>query len=206
MSFYRFPFKNMLKGWYRKVGDGFKMTFKANRLITHRKKFKDVEDVLRRFYDSVAVMDDKTGALLFQTPPSMKKNRETMQTLSRFLQQCDRRYPHVMEFRDPSWWDEETYALLREHDTGFCVVSGLDMPDDVVVCGSTAYFRFHGPGDAYASCYGEEQIDAWADTIATAVKKYSPAMVFCYFNNDDRGYAVQNARQLCARLRNDGVS
>jgi uncharacterized protein YecE (DUF72 family) len=113
------------------------------------------------------------------------------------------RYPHVIEFRDPSWWDDETYALLREHDVGFCTVSGLDMPDDTIITSSSAYFRFHGPSDAYASSYSEAQIEAWANKIENAVQSDSPERVFCYFNNDDQGFAVKNAAQLARCLQND---
>ncbi len=61
MSFYRFPFANMLKGWRNKLPDGFQMTLKANRRITHFYKLKQGDDLLNRFYQSASILEDRTG-------------------------------------------------------------------------------------------------------------------------------------------------
>ena len=46
----------------------------------------------------------------------------------------------------------------------------------------------------YASCYSEEELQWWAEQIRTALS--TGHEVYVYFNNDARGYAVQNARRL----------
>ncbi|MFP4548899.1 MAG: DUF72 domain-containing protein [Fidelibacterota bacterium] len=194
MSFYQFPFPNMLKGWYKKIPDQFQMTMKANRNITHRRQFKDTDELVNRFYQRAEFMEDKMGCILYQTPPTFKYEEETVKQLTSFFKTLDHDYMNVMEFRHPDWWNEEVYELLKDHQIGFCVVSGLDMPQEVRVTADVAYFRFHGPGEGYASKYSESDIQQWRDKIKSVLEDVD--RVYCYFNNDMEGYAVENARYL----------
>lgn len=202
MSFYRFPFPNMIKGWKNKLPEGFKMTFKANRNITHRKVFKDVEDNLRKFYDMTENFGENTGCILFQTPPSFKLNDDNFNRIKEFLPRLEKDKCNVMEFRDTSWWSKEVLELLKEYNVAFTSVSGLNMPEDVMISADFAYFRFHGPGEAYASEYSEDQLQQWAGKIKKAIEQYDLKEVYCYFNNDFYGFAIKNAQSLKGILEN----
>ena len=196
MSFYRFPFQNILKGWYNKLPENFQMTMKANRNITHRKRFKETEDLVEKFYQRAAILKDKLGCILFQTPPSFKNNERNFQRLTNFLETFDKNYRNVFEFRHKSWWNGQVYEILEKHGAGFCIVSGLGMPKQVQVTSEIAYFRFHGPGKAYESRYTEESIQKWADKIKKVSEQEPVKNIYCYFNNDMNGYAVENAQEL----------
>ncbi len=198
MSFYRFPPAKTLNSWYRKLPGDFNMTFKGNRLITHRKKLHDVGDIIKRFYDICSVMKRKQGCFLWQLPPSMKKNEHNFDKFEKFLDALDKRKKNAVEFRDRSWWSKEVYDMLEEHNVGFVVVSGLDMPSNVKITSGFAYFRFHGPGEAYSSKYDNKQIKNWAGKIKKAGRKCKE--VYCYFNNDTDAYAVDNAGMLKKEL------
>jgi uncharacterized protein YecE (DUF72 family) len=200
MSFYRYPFRNMLKGWKRKLPGHFRMTFKAHRQITHRKKFRDAGEELAKFYQTVGEMDKQAGCILFQTPPSFRKEEHHISVLTEFLQNTQPERNNVIEFRHPSWWDRDTLELLQRFGAGFCTVSGLDMPSKVMHSTNMGYFRFHGPEKAYASSYTEEQLRSWADTIRDLMAKKEIEEAYCYFNNDFHGYAIQNAKQLAEYL------
>lgn len=65
MSFYRYPYINMLKGWRNKMPPDFKMTFKVNRQVTHHKRFHDAGDEIKRFCDLARNMEENTGCILF---------------------------------------------------------------------------------------------------------------------------------------------
>jgi uncharacterized protein YecE (DUF72 family) len=58
------------------------------------------------------------------------------------------------------------------------------------------YVRFHHAGGD--GRYGAAQIAAWAERLDEW--RASGVDVWAYFNNDWRGYAVANARELIARL------
>ena len=203
MSFYRYPFQNMLKGWKNKLPEEFKMTFKAHRQITHRKKFQDVKENLDRFYNTVEEMGKRAGCILFQAPPSFRKTPENEEILGRFLENTDSAYHNVMEFRHASWWNKETLDLLKHYNVAFCTVSGINMPSDVMVSADYAYFRFHGPKEVYASEYSGEQLCAWADSINELISKEKIRDVYCYFNNDFHGFAIKNAKTLQSLINRD---
>lgn len=201
MSFYRFPFKNMLKGWKNKLPEGFQMTLKANRRITHFKKLQEVDDLLERFYHLTSFLEDRIGCILFQMPPFFMRTEQTMKDLISFLDILDVNQKNAIEFRHSSWWDEEVYEILRKKEVAFCTVSGLDMISDTVVTADFAYFRFHGPGEAYSSKYSEKELQQWADKIKLTAQKSPLQKVYCYFNNDIGGYAVKDALKLKELLR-----
>lgn len=84
------------------------------------------------------------------------------------------------------------YDILREYNTGFCIVSHPEMPDDNAVTADTAYVRFHGKEEGYRYHYSEEEIGDWAGRI----KSLKADSIYCYFNNDFHAHAVENGMQL----------
>lgn len=200
MSFYRYPFKNMLKGWKNKMPEDFKMTFKANRQITHHKKFHDVEEEMSKFYNMAGNLEGNTGCILFQTPPSFECDEQNFRNLLKFMDLINHDFKNAIEFRHSSWWDKEVIRLLKAHKVAFCNISGMQMPEDVITTADFAYFRFHGPEKPYASKYTDEQLDSWAEVIKEEINRYNLKEVYCYFNNDYFGYALEDAKSLREKL------
>lgn len=60
------------------------------------------------------------------------------------------------------------------------------------------YVRLHGPGDAYQGKYGASALSGWAGAFATWAAQGKE--IFCYFDNDEAGYAVENALSLQAMV------
>jgi len=189
MTFYRLPKTGMLIGWRDRTPPGFLFTLKANRRITHLKRLRDVEGDVRDFYALGDALGEKLGAVLFQLPPSMTRD---LGLLARFLETLSSRHRNVIEFRDASWYAEETYDLMRKHRTAFCTVPSGRVPDTTVETADIAYFRFHGPTGRYDSSYPDADLAAWAAVIG----RVRAAECFVYFNNDYRGFAVENGLRL----------
>ncbi len=189
-TFYHWPRESTLRKWYRTSPSDFKYTLKAPRFITHLRKLKGVEDDVRRLYQLGSLLGEKMGCYLFQLPPFYGRTSHNLEKLKVFLGLLDGRRNNVMEFRDPDWWDNDTYRLLNEHHVSFCTVSGLDMPRDVVATSGLGYVRFHGR--RYSTRYSEEEIAEYADKI----REMDASKVYVYFNNDDHAFAVENAREL----------
>jgi uncharacterized protein YecE (DUF72 family) len=189
-TFYRFPNEKTVKGWYNKTPDDFKITLKANQLITHRKRFKDTQSTINRFYKLSDILEDKLGCILFQIPPSKSKD---IDFLKNALKQFDPEKNNIIEFRHPSWFNEEVYNLLNEFEAGFCSVSSPDLPEDLITTFPVVYVRFHGMGaEKYRYIYPKEELKEWAVKIKNSDVKY----VFCYFNNDYNANAPKNAEML----------
>ncbi|MCZ3365247.1 MULTISPECIES: DUF72 domain-containing protein [Methanobacterium] len=189
-TFYRFPSEKTVKGWYNKTPDNFKLTLKANQVITHRRRFKNTQSTLTRFYGLAEILNEKLGCILFQVPPQKSKD---IDFLKNAVNQFDLSKNNIIEFRHPSWYNDEVYDLLNESEVGFCSVSSADLPDDLVTTANITYIRFHGVGsEKYHYLYSDKELKEWVDKL----KESNSDQVFCYFNNDYNANAPKNAQML----------
>ncbi|MGQ9629877.1 MAG: DUF72 domain-containing protein [bacterium] len=198
-SFYHLPSEAAVLSWRDDTPEGFLFAVKGSRYITHQKKLRDVEAPLRNFLERMGKLGEKLGPILFQLPPNWKANAKR---LDEFLSLLPMEYEFAVEFRDPSWFDEEVLNSLRGHRVGFCIHDLLDCP--VEVTSEIAYIRFHGWGATYGGCYPRTHLERWAERI---VKFLAEGIeVYAYFNNDAFGYAVQNAKELEETISSAGTS
>src|SRR6201982_2674849 len=73
-TFYRMPNEKLVDGWAAQTPSPYKLTLKAPRRITHDNRLKNCSDPVRAFCSVAGSLGDKLGALLFQLPPSSKKD------------------------------------------------------------------------------------------------------------------------------------
>ncbi len=192
-TFYGSVKKSTFARWYSETPYDFRFTLKGNRYITHMMKLKGVRDSVRRFYNATAPLKHKLACILWQLPPMLKKD---LGRLEHFCAILDKRRNNVIEFRDKSWYSEDVFGLLRDQGVSFCVVSASDLPGNVRATTDILYVRFHGSGGWYIGSYRNEDLESWAKSILRSGSRY----VYCYFNNDQRAYAVDNARTLSRML------
>ncbi len=196
-SFYRLPSCATVRAWKNTTPAGFTFAIKASRTITHMKKLRAPHTSLRAFLAVARALGNKGGPLLFQLPPRWRCNPER---LAAFLQALPKNRECVFELRDPSWHNPEVYALLRRHNTAFCIyeLAGFESPP--VITADFAYIRLHGPaGYPYGGSYSDRALRGWAERIRGWKKL---RRVYVYFDNDEAGHAVQNA--LALRLMLEG--
>src|SRR3954468_20024241 len=120
-SFYRQPSVASWQRWREAAPEGFRFAVKASRFITHIKRLKDPEDSLKRLFEGAERLEEHLGPALYQLPPNFRRNEENVERLERFLPLLPKRRQNVIEFRDRSWFGDETLAALRKHDVGFCI-------------------------------------------------------------------------------------
>ena len=190
-SFYRLPSERALEAWRDTVPPGFLFAVKASRFITHLKKLKDPERSLVSFLDRIALLGEKLGTTLFQLPPRWRYDAAR---LAAFLTALPGKYRYTLELRDRSWINAEALDLLSAHGVAFCIyeLAGYLSPREVTA--DFVYIRLHGPGGAYQGQYDRQTLTAWAEAMAAWSRQGRE--VFCYFDNDEAGYAAQNALQL----------
>jgi uncharacterized protein YecE (DUF72 family) len=198
-SFYRLPTEKALLEWRESVPPNFIFAVKGSRYITHMKKLKDPEQPLSIFLERISLLEDKLGPILFQLPPCWHFNEERLRN---FLLALPRTYRYALELRDPSWLNEKAYRLLTEHGVAFCIyeLAGRISPKEVTT--DLVYIRLHGPGGAYQGSYDRQTLSGWAQDIAAWAARGKK--VFCYFDNDEAGYAARNALELQEMLK-DGL-
>ena len=162
-------------------------------LITHVKRFAGTKILIRDFGYIAELLGPHMGCFLFQLPPSFHYSGPR---LNRILAQLDPARRNVVEFRHPSWWQEQVFAAFRASGTIFCPCSGPRLPDELVKTADEVYIRFHGVRQWYRHDYSNEELAVWAERIKTSGAR----RVWVYFNNDRGGYAIKNARALLRRL------
>lgn len=187
-SFYRLPFKNMVKGWKNKTPDDFIFTFKGSRLITHNKKLKNVNDYLDKFFERIK-FSEKVGVVLWQLPPSLKKD---IDRLEQFFDNLNNEFRHCIEFRHKSWFNQDVYDVLKKHNIAYCIISAPSLPSTIQVTTNFAYIRFHGVNEWYKYDYSKNELNGWAAKI----KQMNVDDVYIYFNNDFNAFAPKNAKSL----------
>jgi uncharacterized protein YecE (DUF72 family) len=176
------------------VPDDFRFTIKGPRFLTHIKRLKDPSDSLKRFFIAASGLGEKLSCVLWQLPANFQyKEGETDKRLTQFFSLLPHATRQVMEFRHESWFCDKVYSLLRDHNIGFVINDSSIYPRREEVTANFAYIRFHGPYELYSSKYSEDAMRKWADKIKEYRKNYD---VYCYFNNDYFGYAIENAGQL----------
>jgi uncharacterized protein YecE (DUF72 family) len=194
-SFYHLPAEETLKLWHELTPADFLFAVKGSRYITHMKKLKDPGQSVSAFLRRIRILGDKLGPILFQLPPRWRFNKER---LAAFLDALSGEFRYAFEFRDRSWLNEETREMLSRHGAAFCIyeLGGFLSPKEIT--SDLVYVRLHGPGGPYQGSYNDECLSGWAGDFARwAAQGHA---VFCYFDNDERGYAARNAMSLQAML------
>jgi uncharacterized protein YecE (DUF72 family) len=197
-SFYRLPTEAAVEGWAAQAPPGFVYALKLGQFGSHRMKLKDAGSWLPNHLDRVERLGATAGPTLVQLPPRWKRNAER---LDEFFAVAPKNIRWAVEVREASWLHEETYEVLRRHGAALCIHDLLaNHPWELTT--DWTYVRFHGPRAteaAYQGRYGP-------DGLARATERLSRWLaegcdVYAYFNNDDSGYAVEDARLLAERLQ-----
>ncbi len=135
-TFYRFPSESLLLDWYQKTPVNFRFFLKANRAITHTRKFHNTEGTTERFYKLAFLLKEKLIGILFQLPSVVHKN---MELLEKIASQVDPKAINVVEFRHQGWWDKEVYDFMHKRSLVFCTVSASDLPETLVKTATSIY-------------------------------------------------------------------
>ncbi len=194
-SFYKLPTPAAFEEWKRSTPKGFLFAVKASRYITHMKKLKEGEASFERFHERVVELGAKLGPILFQLPPHWGPDPAR---LDEFLGSLPRRRRYAFELRDPSWFTAEIEAVLRRHRAGFCIYDFDRRQSPLTITADFVYMRLHGPEGRYAGSYSERELERWQGEIAGWSR--AGLDVYCYFDNDQAGYAARDALRLKKRM------
>jgi uncharacterized protein YecE (DUF72 family) len=206
-TFYRLPEADTFAQWRVQTPKSFVMAVKASRFLTHMKRLRDPEEPIDRLFSRASALGPKLGPVLYQLPGNFTIDLERLDSFLAALPRSPRRGSggkqqawtrHAMEFRHPSWYVSETYAVLDKRRVALCLHDkfGSEIAEPFV--GPFVYVRFHGTSGRYAGSYPARRLDRWA---ARLVEQWqSGKEVFAYFNNDPDAVATRNARTLRARI------
>ena len=232
-TFYHSMKLTAFENWFRSTPDDFVFAVKASRFITHIKRLKPDRETIKNFIESVTALGDKLGTILWQLPPRFKAEAERLEaflvlssgiidhsnsqknSIDYELRTTNSKLKMAFEFRDPSWFNESIYQILRKHNAALVIAESggywpysakastdakamadesEGKPFEEVITADFVYLRFHGEGGTYSTSYTDQELEEWSKKI----KKWQRAGidVYAYFNNDVAGFAVENAKAL----------
>ena len=195
-TFYRLPRRVTVASWVERAPEGFVFAVKASRYLTHVRRLRDLGRGVERFYACIEpiVSSSKLGPVLWQLPETFRRDDERLaEALDRLPQGR-----HAFEFRHPSWFEPDVYALLRERGAALVIGDHPDRPFQAhELTADWTYARFHYGHRGRRGNYSERELDEWSRRLRAW---RSRAEVYAYFNNDWEGFAVANARGLARRL------
>lgn len=189
-SFYRMPTESTLLNWAKSVPKGFRFALKANQQITHIQRLRNSESTLKRFLEVASVLNDgdHLGPILIQLPPTFKFDKPLLED---FLALRPPAFLFAFEVRHASWYTEETYALLRKHDTALCLSeTEKQTPPDLVTAGF-AYARLR------LENYTAKQLAAWRSRFDEWLAQGMD--VYAYCKHEDEGKGPEYARKILGK-------
>jgi len=190
-TFYRLPTLNAVRGWRDKAPPGFVYAVKGSRFITHMKKLKKLDGAVEKYFERIKALKKRTGVVLWQLPPFLKKDADR---LEQFLKDLPKGYRYAVEFRHPSWLEEQIFSILRKCRAAHASVSSKGMLMNLTVTTDFLYIRFHGLEGGSAHDYTRAELEPWAAHIREHSKEGK--RVYAYFNNDVNVRAPENAKML----------
>ena len=202
-SFYALQKPTSYQKWRDQTPDDFVFSVKGSRFITHMKRLADCAEALATFFGSgVYELGRKLGPVLWQLPGDLPVRRRAARVVLRPAAPHDARgrpVRHALEFRSQTFAQQETYDLLREHE------SRASWPTRPA---AGPRWTRTPPTSATSGCTATRS----STPAGTTTRRWTPGRrgypagptdqdVFVYFDNDAKGYAPHDAMRLIERLR-----
>lgn len=241
-TFYSLTDPATCRRWRDVAPEGFRYAIKGSRYITHIRRLQEPNQALANFFASgILELGSLMGPVLWQLPGNFSFDAGT---IDRFLEALprdtsagvemardhDERVPeaaygngenhrirHVLEFRHETFMTWQTARIAQRHGVALCFSHARDWPYIEEISAGFVYVRLHGPGELYASSYGPDALDRWAQRIrtwqsgdepegASRISSLDPPGrkerdVYVYFDNTAEGHAPEDARYLMERIR-----
>lgn len=176
-TFYRMPKAEVLEAWADQVPADFRFVLKAPQRITHVQKLEGVVDAVGYLLKVAGVLKERLGALLFQLPPWLRKD---LTRLRDFLVLLPPQQRLAFEFRHDSWFADDVFELLHDHQSALCVAEDEgDLHVPFVATADWGYLRLRKPN------YDDAALDAWVKRLQE--KDWQDAFVFFKHEAEGRG-------------------
>jgi len=183
-TFYRMPQPSMVESWKAQVPGDFRFSVKASQRITHFKRLKDAEGETKFLLDTVGVLHDQLGVVLYQLPPNMKKDLERLQS---FIKHLPSEIRAAFEFRHPTWFEDDVLETLRSQNLALCISDTDDLPvNRIDRTADWGYLRLRRVN------YAQEDLKEWLKRM----NEQDWTTAFVFFKHEDEGTGPRLAREF----------
>jgi len=131
-TFYRTPSVATVNGGERKTPKGFLLAAKVPQIITYQNVLQDCDEDLNHFLETMDLMGDKLGPLLFQfgyfNQTVFRSGGDILARIEPFLKQLPKGYNFAVEIRNKNWLSKPFFDLLRAHKVAYALIDQAWMP------------------------------------------------------------------------------
>ena len=130
--------------WITQTPEHFRFGIKAHQVITHIKRLKQTEEFVSRFLSTIEPLAraGKLGPVLLQLPPNMKADPKL---LEEFMATIPKIIPTAFEFRHESWFADDIFSLLKQHNRALCIAETEERVTPDVITADFCYYRYRKP-------------------------------------------------------------
>jgi uncharacterized protein YecE (DUF72 family) len=196
-TFYGTPKIGSVYRWRDNSPEGFKISVKVPRSITHESGLVGVNEEMIEFIHTIENLGNKLSVILLQFPPSFDNSNS--EVLDDFLEQLPKGYTFAIEFRHPSWYVDQTADWLANYGVCWAATEFQGVPKEVPLTTDMIFIRLVGQHGRFRS-HDREQIDVthqletWWEWIRSQSDEVHEVYVF--FNDDFSGHAPASANRL----------
>lgn len=189
-TFYRMPTADTVGPWKEKVPKGFLLAVKAPQIITHIKRLRNVKQETKFLFQVLSILEKQLGCVLFQFPAGFKENNALLKD---FLALIPAKMPCAFDFRNKTWFNPETYALLSRRNFSMCLEDTDEAPvKEIISTADWGYFRMRRQE------YNNRAISEWSKKIAS--QKWKKVFVFFKHEDDTAARGPQMALYFCKSI------
>jgi uncharacterized protein YecE (DUF72 family) len=187
-TFHRIPSPKTIDNWKSLTSAGFRFALKAPQKITHWSKLRDCADTLDYFWRVVSGLGERLGPVLFQLPPTFKKDADVLGSFLRELPAMRAAF----EFRHESWFDEEILGLLKGRNIALCIADTEVLATPEEITADYGYLRLRRED------YKKADVERWAKFVRDQKARWKEA--FVYFKHEESGIGPKLAGQMVELL------
>lgn len=196
-TFYRSPTAAAVDGWLAATPPDFRFAVKAQKGGSWRSIRLDPTASVPWLTAPLRRFGERLGTVLFRVPEGVPRDDDRLAAL---LAAWPRDLPLAIEFQEPSWHVDETFAALRGADAALVTT---DLPDDsepptIRRSGPFLYLRLR------RADYTSAELRAWLARLEPFLADGLDAFVF--FRHDDIGRGAELALELAALAIEAGVA
>jgi uncharacterized protein YecE (DUF72 family) len=186
-TYYASPSAPKVEGWLAATPADFRFAVKAQRGGSYRALQVDPASAVPWLTGPYRAFGERLGTVLFRVPEGIKRDDAK---LGAMLAEWPAGMPLTMEFQEPSWHVDETFAALAAHGAALCATELPDDPEPPTLrrTGSFLYLRLRRHD------YDDHELAAWAARLEPFLRAGDDAFVF--FRHDEHGRGAELALAL----------
>ncbi|HEV8403246.1 MAG TPA: DUF72 domain-containing protein [Candidatus Limnocylindrales bacterium] len=190
-TYYASPTAAKVAAWVAATPPDFRFAVKAQRGGSFRSLQAEPADSVSWLTGPYRAFGERLGTVLFRVPDGMKRDDARLAGL---LGAWPSDLPLTLEFQDPSWHVDETFAALARAGAALCAT---ELPEDaepptIRRTGSFLYLRLRRHD------YTAAELDAWASRLEPFLSAGDD--VYAFFRHDETGRGPELALGLSAAL------